>query len=126
MLFIPSLSLLLMGPLKFSGLALATSVAAIVNFTLLYYHSGRKAPRPDRLGLARYAIKILSAAVLSGFVSYGIVKYFQTPEGFGGFKVALAAVLLSAAGAGLVYLVMCIMFRIDELKQIKRSFFGGA
>ncbi len=120
------LSLLLMGPLKFSGLALATSVAALVNFTLLYYHSGRKAPRPDRLGLARYAIKISSAAVLSGLVSYGIVKYFQSPEGFGDFKVALAAVLLSAAGAGLVYLVMCIMFRIDELKQIKRSFFGGA
>ncbi len=120
------LSLLLMEPLKFSGLALATSVAALVNFSLLYYHSGRKAPRPDRLGLARYAVKISAAAAISGLAAFGIVKFFQTAEGFGEFKIALAAVLLSAAGAGLIYLVMCVIFRIDELKQIKKSFFGGA
>ena len=120
------LSLLLMKPLKFSGLALATSVAALVNFSLLYYHSGRKAPRPDRLGLARYAVKISAAAALSGFTAFGIVKYFQSPEGFGEFKIALAAALLSAAGAGLIYLVMCVIFGIDELRHIKKSFFGGA
>lgn len=119
------LSLLLMGPLKFSGLALATSIAAFVNFSLLYYRSGKKAPRPDRLGLARYAVKISVAAVLSGLISFGIVKYFQSPEGFGGFQVALAAVLCSAVGAGLIYLMMCVIFKIDELEQIKKSFFGG-
>jgi putative peptidoglycan lipid II flippase len=120
------LSLLLMEPLKFSGLALATSGAALVNFSLLYYHSGKKAPRPDRFGLAFYAAKISGAAVLSGLISFGIVRYFQSPGGFGDFKVALAAVILSAVGAGILYLVICALFRIDELKQIKRSFFGGA
>lgn len=120
------LSLLLMGPMKFSGLALATSIAAFVNFLFLYYHSGKKAPRPDKFGLANYSIKIAVAAALSGLVSFAIVKYFQAAEGFGEFNSALIAVLLSAAGAGLVYLTICLIFRIDELKQIKRSFFGGA
>lgn len=119
------LSLLLMKPLKFSGLALATSIAALMNFSLLYYYSGKKAPRPDRFGLAYYAFKVSAASVISGLISFGIVKFFQSAEGFGGFRVALAAVLLSAAAAGLVYLLMCAVFKIDELKQIKKSFFGG-
>ncbi|MEE9554580.1 MAG: murein biosynthesis integral membrane protein MurJ, partial [candidate division Zixibacteria bacterium] len=46
-------SLLLMKPLGFAGLALATSLSAVLNFTILYYYSAKKAPRPDRLGLAK-------------------------------------------------------------------------
>jgi putative peptidoglycan lipid II flippase len=112
------LSLILMGPLKFAGLALATSVAAIVNFGLLYRFSHDKAPTPDRFGLAKYAGTILLATIPSGAAAYLAVRVVAGAGPFQGLAVTLPAVVISAMVCGIVFLVSCSMLRVDELKLI--------
>jgi peptidoglycan biosynthesis protein MviN/MurJ (putative lipid II flippase) len=113
-----------MNPLGFAGLALATSAAAAANFTLLYYFSGKKAPRPDKLGLWRYSMKILVASVLAGAVAFAVCGLFRTPQGLGGGVNSLLATLISAVLAGLVFLLVCRLFKIDEIGHIKTAIFG--
>jgi putative peptidoglycan lipid II flippase len=118
------ISLLLMNPLGFAGLALATSAAATANFTLLYYFSGKKAPRPDKLGLWRYSMKILAASVLAGSAAFAVCGLFRTPRGLGGSVNSLLATLISAVLAGLVFFLVCRLFRIDEIGHIRKAIFG--
>jgi putative peptidoglycan lipid II flippase len=117
-----ALSLVLMQPLKFAGLALATSMAAVVNFSLLYYFSHKKAPAPDKFGLARYSFIILIASLLAGLAAFGSVRLFWGPEGFGGLRISLLATLISAAAAGLVYFACCLLFKVVELRNLMELF----
>lgn len=112
------LSLLLLKPLKFAALALATSVAAIVNFSLLYYYSHRKAPTPDKYGLAKYSFTILIASAISGLGAYGVTRFFMGSNGFGGIKVSALATVLSAAACGVIYLVTCKILKVEEISHL--------
>ena len=116
------LSLILMGPLGFAGLALATSISAVLNFSILYYLSGKKAPRPDRMGLAGYSLKILIASVFAGLGAYAAVRLFIKDTGFDGFSGALTATIVSALAAGILYMIACSLLKVRELTQIKEIF----
>jgi putative peptidoglycan lipid II flippase len=116
------LSLLLMHPLSFAGLALATSVSAIVNFSLLYHYSHRMAPAPDKHGLAKYAASLLAAGAIAGSAAYASIKIMVGPQGFGGLWGSLSAVVISFALAAAIYIISCRLLRIDELDQVLQIF----
>jgi putative peptidoglycan lipid II flippase len=117
-----TLSLILMRPLKFAGLALATSLAAVVNFSLLYYFSHKKVRTPDRFGLAKYALTILTASVISGVGAFAVTRYFVGPNGFGGIKFSALAIILSAAAFVVIYFALCRLLRIEELDHVMELF----
>ncbi len=119
-----ALSLLFVGPMGYAGLALATSLAAMVNFTLLYFFSHRKAPTPDRFGLAFYSLRIIAASIIAGLAAYVISQAFLSSDGFGGFGRALAAALLSFGSSVSLFLLACRWLKIEEVNQIRRAFFG--
>jgi putative peptidoglycan lipid II flippase len=115
------LSLLLIRPLGFAGLALATSLSAVVNFTLLNYNSHKKAPPPDRFGLLRYSLKILAASLVSGIIAY-LVSHSILPGGPDiRFARALTATGVSLFAAGAVYIIICSLLNIDELSQLRKT-----
>jgi putative peptidoglycan lipid II flippase len=113
-----TLSLILMGPLKFAGLALATSVAAMVNFSLLYHYSHKKVKTPDRFGLSRYSITVLMASVVSGVGAFAVTRHFVGADGFGGIKFSAMAIVLSAAAFIIIYYALCRLLRIEELDHL--------
>lgn len=119
-----ALILILMKPLGFAGLALATSLSSMINFSFLYYLSGRKAPRPDRFGLIIYFFKMLFCALLAGLAAFIAVRIFQRPDGFGGFGGAATATALAALAAGVIFFVACSILRIKELTHIKEILSG--
>jgi putative peptidoglycan lipid II flippase len=112
------LSLLLMKPMGFSGLALATSLSAMVNFSLLYIFSAKKLPRPDRFGLLRYSLVIGSASLAAGVMAFVVSRIFMGPNGFDGLPGSFTAIILSALAAGIIYFILCWFFKVEELKQI--------
>jgi putative peptidoglycan lipid II flippase len=112
------LSLLLMRPLSFAGLALATSASAIVNFSLLYYFSHAKAPTPDKYGLFRYTAIISIASTITALAAFAVTKTMQGPGGFNGLKGSLIAVIISFILSSSVYLATCRILRVDELSQL--------
>jgi len=115
------LSLLLIRPLGFAGLALATSLSAIVNFTLLSYNSHKKAPPPDRFGLFRYSLKILAASLVSGIIAY-LVSHSILPGGPDiRFARAVTATGTSLFAAGVIYIIICSLLNIDELSHLRKT-----
>lgn len=66
------LSLILMGPLKHSGIALAYAIAFSVNFTLLFFFLRKKLERIDTGKIFRSFVKIFFAAGVMGGIG-GII-----------------------------------------------------
>lgn len=99
------------------GLALSTSISATVT-TILLFLSLRKKIGP--IGLTKYLIsflKTLTAALIMGIVVYLI--YYRVGMMLPISKIVQMIMLLVsvAVGAG-VYFVLCILFKVDELKLI--------
>jgi len=109
-----SLSLLLMGPLKHGGLALATAVAAAVNMSFLLFMFRR---RMGRIGARRIARSAFKTAIASGFM--GVACYFLAQGDLwmqAGRTVEKAWRVGGAIMAGVaVYAVMQYILKNEEL-----------
>ena len=102
-----------------SGLALATSISATVT-TILLFISLRKKIGP--IGLTRYLIsffKTLAASLIMGLVVYFI--YFKLGAMISSAKIIQMGLLVVSVGVGaVVYFILCMLFKVDELKLIFR------
>ncbi len=111
------LGALLMVPLKHGGLALATSLAAGVNFTYLIFHIRKKI---GNLGFPKIMLSFgqsLGAAVIMGLSLYFISASYSWPtSGVSIFEVLL---LIGAIVAGLaIYGLSTLFFGNEEIKPM--------
>jgi putative peptidoglycan lipid II flippase len=111
------LNFVLVGPLQYQGLALATTISYTVNFVLLYLllcvRHGWIGDRSFAWDLLRMTI----SAVLMAMAAY--VVSLQTANLMGvGFASELLQVVLSIAAGAAVYLGLCRLFRIHELDHL--------
>ena len=67
------LSILLMGPMKHSGLAFANSLASMVNFSLLFYFLRKKIQRVDAERILRSFAKVIIASVIMGIAGWALM-----------------------------------------------------
>ena len=108
--------LLLMGPFQFVGLALALTLAAIVNAGVLLVLLQRRVGPLLTRELTLPAMKSVAASLLMGigvFWLIGQVDWLQPGEN--AFKSAI--LFLAVAGGATVYLALCWLFGVAELKQ---------
>jgi putative peptidoglycan lipid II flippase len=109
------LNFALMGPLQHRGLALATSIASVLNFTLLFEVLRRKIGPLGGRKLLRSAVKIAFAALLAagaGYLSaYGVTAWL------GARSVLERAFVVGAglAGGSAIYAVACVALQIEEM-----------
>jgi putative peptidoglycan lipid II flippase len=68
------LSLLLMKPLKHSGLALANAIASSVNFTFLFIMLRKKLGRIEGKKIVMSFIKISLASAVTGLMSWFVIR----------------------------------------------------
>ena len=108
------LNLVLMGPLQHRGLALATSIASVLNFVLLFEMLRRKiGPMGGRM-LLRSSVKITFAAALAAGAGYLAAHGLEHAIGI---RSLLERVLVVAAGltmATVIYIAAAITLRIEE------------
>jgi putative peptidoglycan lipid II flippase len=112
------LSLILMGPLGFKGLALAASVAAMTNLFLLLKILDKRIGPLDRKNIGGTFSKILSSAVFMGFAIWIYLKYFgpnlETAELPAKILGLLAILILGLTS----YFVLSYLLRLPELTRI--------
>lgn len=112
-------NLILIRWMAHSGLALATSISATVT-TILLFLSLRKKIGP--IGLTKYLktfIKTLAASLIMGAVVYLI--YFIIGGMLSQAKlIQIIILLLSVTVGAVVYFLLCMLFKVDELKTIIR------
>jgi len=108
------LNILLMHPLQHRGLALATSIASVLNFTLLFEMLRRKiGPMGGRV-LARSAAKIFLASLLAALAAFAVAAGLERSVGLVSLAARLLVVGAGLAAASIVYLAAVFTFRIEE------------
>ena len=109
------LNLILMWPLKIGGLALATSIAGIFNFSALLYILRKRIGNFSGEYMALFLFKIILAVLLMAGVLYFGLDKFNTFIRARGFAFSIGALFLYILiGIG-VYLTALYALRVKEL-----------
>lgn len=114
-----ALSLLLIGPMQLSGLALATSLSSLAYAFLLAFFLERKEPVFRGSGLVRFTAAVLAASGLMGAVSCWVSRAAAGLAG--GFAGAVIQVGLAASAGVAVYAAALFALRVDEVRLVLRA-----
>jgi len=104
------LNFILMYPLKIGGIALATSIAATLDFLMLYYFLERKIGRL-RGGLMMFVGKVLTATAVTGAAVSGMWSQLPVPQ------IALK-LALTGLGGFILYGILCYALKIQQARKI--------
>ena len=108
------LNVALMHPMRHTGLALATSIASVLNFALLFEVLRRKiGPMGGRV-LARSFGKIVLASALAALAGYAAAHGLERVVGVVSVGARVVAVGAGLAAASVVYLAATFALRIEE------------
>jgi putative peptidoglycan lipid II flippase len=111
------LSILLMGPMRHAGLALATSLASAVNLILLIVALRKRLGRIEGHNILRSVVKSMVCAAVMGFV-IGLVGLWAAPQ-CGKSPWYLLLWVLGSVGVGsILYGGLAFLFRSQELGAV--------
>jgi putative peptidoglycan lipid II flippase len=113
------LSFILMGPLAHGGLALATSLAAMLNLGLLTVRLRKKIGRMDGARILRSLLKIVPASLVMGLIGWWVSR---NPLWESGGHILQKLELL---GGGIVASVLFYSIAMWALKSEEFAFFRG-
>lgn len=108
------LNIILMFPLKVGGLALASSLAAGFNFSLLYYNLTKKIGQIFTRDIFIYLLKIATAGLV--MVIFVFAFFYRTAFYFNPIPRLLLTIIL----AGLLYFGVCLLLRVKETRSLVR------
>lgn len=115
------LSVILMRPLAHGGLALGSSLAALVNTVLLVWYLERRLPGLRRAGWLRFCAAVLAASGVMAWVTL-VTNNYLTPlavsHGTAGLVLQLGGAILAGAAA---FALVCILLRLEEMALLKRG-----
>jgi putative peptidoglycan lipid II flippase len=112
----------LMGPLHHAGLALATSLGSVFNFTLLFTMLRRKIGGLGGRALARSASRIVLAAALAGAAAWGAATGAERTFGLASLGGRFIVVLAGLAAMGVVYFLAAFLLRVREMRAMVDRF----
>jgi len=110
-------SVLLMGPLRVGGIALALSLSQVVNFLALFVSLEKKIGKIEKRAFLASAFKSLLASAMMGAVLWLIIRSFP----FAGMSFVKQAGLLAAAivlGLAL-YIVLCAVINREDIRSLR-------
>jgi len=117
------LNLILMWPLKIGGLALATSIAATVNFLMLYIFLNRKIGDIGTREVVSSAIRICAATGVMAFFTFFASRAFLGSGGEAGG--ALFGLLLLTIGiSGVVYFIAAYIAGVEGIRRLWSEVFS--
>jgi len=114
------LSLVLMGPMKHSGLALANALASGINFLLLSYFLRRKLHRVDARRIVGSFLRSASASAAMGIAGWAMLhgEYWRT-TGNSGLKATY--LLFAVLACVMIYVSLCHLMKSEEMQYVLGS-----
>jgi putative peptidoglycan lipid II flippase len=114
------LSVILMNPLRVNGIALALSLASVLNFAALFILLERKIGRIQKKEIVLSAVKSSISAAVMGVVVWFFMGQYDFP---GMIFLEQLAVLSAAIGLGiLVYVVLSMVLSREDIRSLKDVF----
>jgi len=115
-----ALSLLLMGPLKHGGLALALSIASSVQFFILIFLLKRKGSLIYIKPIIMASVKSVVAATLMGIGVYGcFIRWLSADPGAGPFRMGIHLAALMVIGM-IIYFGIARILGCEEIRSIQQ------
>lgn len=105
-------SVVLMGPLKVGGIALASSISSTVNFGLLFYFMEKKIGRLHA-GLTEYFLKIALASLTMGVATVWLWRGLIIDQAF------LKLMIVGVTGL-IVFIVMAFLLKIEQALLLRK------
>jgi len=105
-----TLNFILMGPLKVGGIALASSIAATIDFLILFYVMNRRLGglQSDLFG---YFVKIAFAAFVTGIIEYWLWRHCAISS-------ETAKLFILGASGFLIYGAICYLLKIEQARHV--------
>ncbi|MFC1674640.1 murein biosynthesis integral membrane protein MurJ [Candidatus Omnitrophota bacterium] len=111
-----ALNLVLMFPLKISGLALATSISGIISFLILLHILNNRLKALDLASMVSSFARILLASLCMGAVCYFFSRrFFVLADTIPQRIINLASLVLLGVAS---YIVFCFIFKIREMQEL--------
>jgi putative peptidoglycan lipid II flippase len=111
------MNFILMGPMKEAGLALATSLAGILQLALLLFYVRRRIPGFPYKEVFRSFAGILAASLGMGAVCLAVLRPLESLWAHATTGVLLIQVGISMAAAIACYVLFCFLLRVREIKE---------
>ncbi|MFH1338302.1 MAG: murein biosynthesis integral membrane protein MurJ [Candidatus Omnitrophota bacterium] len=108
------LNIILMFPLKVGGLALASSLSAVFNFTLLYLSLKKRIGAIFTEDLYIYLLKTTGAGLIMAvfvLVFFHKIAFYLNP---------VLRLMITIALAGLIYLGVCLLLKVEKIDNLVR------
>jgi putative peptidoglycan lipid II flippase len=115
-----AVNLLLYRRLGAPGLALGTSVAALVNFGYLYFRFTRQYGGLREHGIVSQILRVTAASAVMGLVCRGLSHVLQAHVHGAGTMLRLVETLPPIAVGVLLYFGLCYAMRVEETRQATR------
>jgi len=112
------LNLILMHPLSFRGLALATSLSAILNMTILFTVLNKRIGPFDKKDLSNSFLKIVLASSCMGVLLQIFLFLYQVDLDNGNLIQKLVLVVLMVIVSLVSYALIASLLRIKEVKRV--------
>ncbi len=112
-----ALNLILMWPLKIGGLALATSIAAVTNFAVLYCILVKRIGDIGTAGMLSFLGRTLSATAVMSICTYALIRLGATAGGVSGVNgmIMLTSIVLAS---GIVYIISGHFLGVDGINKV--------
>jgi len=111
------LSIMLMGPMSYAGLALAGALSSSLNFTMLFYFLRKRLKGIGAGAIIRSFIKTLIASGAMGVVGWFIINT-RSWETSGGVLVKSLILFPTIALCGAVYFLVAVLLKSEEALYI--------
>lgn len=107
-----------------AGVALATSIVAIVNFLVLAIYMRRRIGRINGRDILTSVAKTLAASLAMSAAAYGCYYLLNQRLGANGFTIRMVEVFVPIAVAGIVFFVMAKLLKISEFEKALNAVSG--
>ncbi|MGO8765883.1 MAG: murein biosynthesis integral membrane protein MurJ [Limisphaerales bacterium] len=112
------LSALLVFPLRQGGLGIANTFTSICNVLLLFFALRKKLGRLEMESLRKNFLLLAGLAILAGLIAWFGWQSWENNFGHATLALKIGAVFVPAIGAGLVYLLLALAFKVPAAKEM--------
>jgi len=117
-----ALNLILAGalvePLRQGGLGIANTVTSIFNVGLLTFWLRKKMGQLEMESLQKTFLPLALAVIAAGIVAWFGWQFWESKFGHATIALKIGAVFVPATGAGLVYGIIALAFKVPEAKEM--------
>jgi putative peptidoglycan lipid II flippase len=105
-------------PLKQGGLGIANTITSVCNAGLLFFALRKKLARLEMESLRATFVPLAIAGMIAGLVAWEGWRFWEKTLGHETLALKIGAVFVPAIAAGLLYVVLALMFKIPAAQEM--------